>query len=155
MANELSDHDISRLTSLCCRPKGLVKILFFTSSFSKIEWMQRILTNWPRIAIAATLFRQTSQIPKHICMTTDIILVDIDLEEISNFGIVEMLTDRDYPEIIGVIAQGENPENKYKHFFGRTDDVAISMNAAAEFIAWINTLVNEVEMNYFPMVAIR
>ena len=155
MANELSDHDILRLKSLYCRPKGLVKILFFTCSFSKIEWMQRILSNWPKIAIAATLFRPNSQIPKNICMMTDIVLVDIDLEEKIDFSIVKMLVGRAYPGVIGIIGQGENSENKYKHYFGRTDEVANSMSAAAEFIAWINTLVNEVEMNYFPMIAIR
>lgn len=155
MANELSDHEISRLKSLCCHPRGLIKILFFTSSFPKIEWMQRILMNWPKITIAATLFQKTHQIPKHICMIIDIVLVDIDLDEMYNFSIEKMLVDCAYPGIIGSMAQGKNLDNKYKHYFGRMDEVATSMNAAAEFIAWINTLINETEMNYFPLVAVQ
>ncbi len=156
MANALSDHDISRLKSLCCHPSGLVKILFFTSSFSKIEGMLKILSAcWgTEILVAATQQRNTSHSLNTVC-EADIILIDNNLEGTTGFDIVERLHDLGFPGIIASITQGENPEDEYSHHFGRANEVATSMNATAEFIAWINTLLNEVEIYYFPIIKFR
>jgi hypothetical protein len=150
---DLLDSNIHQLKVFRCRPKDLILILFVTSSFSRIIGLEKILKNWPNTNIAVNLLRHSSHPVSAICQA-DIILIGDELEGISAPDFAEMIRyRRNYPGIIASIVAGENPcEEVFKHHFGRINEIGDKLNttAAKEFIAWINSLINEAELNYFP-----